>query len=156
MRSAIALHDSKTVLLWHPVADRVVVPFLRYENMFLQVRRGGRIEGSHGNGDPVVARWVPKQCGPAPCAKASFHLLRGLVPSNILLPADDKRRPRYPLLMPHRTTLDWYGTMTCPMIATPLPTPPRGGLTAFFGSTLLSTVIAKKGVNISSQVMFPK
>ena len=32
----------------------------------------------------------------------------------------------------------------------------RGVLMAFFGSTLLSTVIAKNGVNISSQVMLPK
>src|SRR2546427_12789324 len=31
----------------------------------------------------------------------------------------------------------------------------RGDLMAFFGSTLLSTVIAKNGVNISSQVILP-
>jgi len=56
------------------VADFIVIPFLRHEDVSVQVRRGRRVECTHCDGDPVSRRRIPEQRRSARGAETAPHL----------------------------------------------------------------------------------
>src|SRR5436190_1976703 len=73
--------------LRHPVGDVVVVALAAYERVLAQSRARRPVEGPHADGDVVVVGHVrrPKERGSAGRAEAAAHLLRRLVPRDLVL-----------------------------------------------------------------------
>src|SRR5205085_10763812 len=78
------LWRASAFVLGQAVGDLVIVALLADEDVHLQMRAGGRVEGAERDRGPVQMRRIPEQDGAAGAAEAAADLVGGLEPGDLV------------------------------------------------------------------------